>query len=291
MNGPLYDVLTAAGEIAGIDTAGAALIRDGGNVIYRLAGGVVARIGREGGEHAAATGVHAARWLAAHDVRVVTPLPGLDQPTVVDRWPVTWWVQLAAHRHATPDELGATLRQVHSVDPATPNCADELDPFDGITYRIANAPQLAAEDHHWLTEHLSLLRADYAALPPGLSRRMIHGDAWQGNVVVPDGGEPTVLDLDHASLGPPEWDLVPLAVDHTDFARISAADYQSFVDAYGHDVTTWPGYRTLAAIRELGWTAFALSKAGACRAAATEAHHRIACLRGQVPRPWTWAAL
>lgn len=291
MTGPLYDALTAAGQVAGVDTSGAALIRDGGNVLYRLNGGVVARIGREGGVHVARTSVHVARWLAAHDVRVVTPLAGLDQPTVVDGRPVTWWVQLPAHRHATPAELGAILCQLHSVVPPNPNCAGDLDPFDGIADRIANAPQLTAEDRSWLTEHLSRLHADYAALPPGLTRRMIHGDAWQGNVVVPDGGAPTVLDFDHAGVGPPEWDLVPLAVDHTDFARISTAEYQSFVDAYGYDVTTWPGYRVLAAIRELRWTAFALGKAGASRAAATEAHHRIACLRGRIPRPWTWAAL
>lgn len=149
---------------------------------------------------------------------------------------------------------------------------------------------LSKDDRGWLAEHLSALRVDYADLPAGLPRRVIHGDAWQGNVIVPDGGEPTLLDLDHVSVGPPEWDLVPLAVDHTDFARISTVDYGAFVDAYGSDVTSWAGYRTLAAIRELRWTVFALSKADTGSAAAGEAEHRISCLRGQIPRPWTWAA-
>lgn len=120
---------------------------------------------------------------------------------------------------------------------------------------------------------------------------MLHGDAWQGNLVVPlAGGEPVLLDLDHVSLGHPAWDLVPLAADHADFARITDADYQSFVTAYGgYDITATALFRTLADVAELHWTAFVLGKATSAEAH-REARHRIACLRGNAPRPWTWTA-
>lgn len=81
------------------------------------------------------------------------------------------------------------------------------------------------------------------------------------------------------------------AVDHTDSDRITADEYRAFVGAYGgYDVITWPGFRTLTAIRELRWVCFVLSKADIDEDAEREAHHRIACLRGEVPRPWSWSA-
>jgi hypothetical protein len=97
-----------------------------------------------------------------------------------------------------------------------------------------------------------------------------------------------LLDLEAVCAGPVEWDLVSVAVDFTDFARISAADYRSFVAAYGLDVTTTPEYRLLADIQELRWTAYVIGKAAHDTAAAGEAAHRLACLRGEIPRPWTW---
>ena len=80
-----------------------------------------------------------------------------------------------------------------------------------------------------------------------------------------------------------------LAVDHTDFNRVSTADYQAFVEAYGgYDVTTWPGFPTLGEMWELRWTCFALAHARDGGPATAEADHRIRCLQGRFPRPWTW---
>lgn len=121
---------------------------------------------------------------------------------------------------------------------------------------------------------------------------VIHGDAWQGNLVVPRTGPPIFLDLDKVSLGRPEWDLVQLAVDHTDFNRLDTDDYHAFVTAYGgHDMTTTPEFRIYADIQELRWASFALSLAHHRPAARTEVAHRVACLRGRIPKPWRWEAL
>jgi aminoglycoside phosphotransferase (APT) family kinase protein len=111
------------------------------------------------------------------------------------------------------------------------------------------------------------LRRSHATQRQDSDVTVVHGDAWQGNVAVPlNGGRPILLDLDRIGFGPPEWDLVPVAVDHTDFARINTADYQRFVDALcGVDVTASPILATLAAITQLRWTAFVISKAGRVR--------------------------
>lgn len=89
----------------------------------------------------------------------------------------------------------------------------------------------------------------------------------------------------------PDWDLIPVAVDYMDFARLSSADYYDFVAAYGgHDVTSTSAFRVLADIQELRWVVFVLGKAADSVDAARETRHRVACLRGEVPRPWTWTA-
>jgi aminoglycoside phosphotransferase (APT) family kinase protein len=139
--------------------------------------------------------------------------------------------------------------------------------------------------------HVADLRTRYRRLSLGEPRHVIHGDAWQGNVAVPTVGAPILLDLEHVSIGHRDWDLVQLGVDYTDFARIDEQEYRAFVRAYGgYDVTAMPGFRVLADLQELRWTYFVIRKSESSPAAGREAQHRIACLRGEVARPWTWAA-
>jgi Ser/Thr protein kinase RdoA (MazF antagonist) len=285
-------VLAAAGRKAGVPTAEATLIRDGTNVLYQLAGDVVARVGPPGSRLAADRQVRASHWLAEAGISVVRALDDLDQPTVVGDRPVTWWVRLPDHRPATPAELGAVLARLHAVDLPQPTGIPPVDPFEGLHETIVDGTVLPEKDRAWLCSLAKRLRREYMALVPELPQGVIHGDAWQGNVVVPRvSGVPVLLDLDHIGIGPREWDLVSLAVDYTDFARITYSDYQDFVRAYGgYDMTTWPGYRTLATTRELRWTAFVLGKGHTDQKAADEARHRVACLRGEIHPPWSWSA-
>ncbi|WP_158851140.1 phosphotransferase enzyme family protein [Saccharothrix deserti] len=286
------EVLAVAGSKAGVPTAEATLIRDGTNVLYRLTGEVVARVGPPGSQRVAARQVRASHWLAEVGIPVVRALDNIDQPTIVGDRPVTWWVELPEHRHATPAELGAVLARLHALEiPEAPSFS-VVDPFEGLRDSIDGGNALPEADRAWLRDLTERLHKEYLALVPGLPQCVIHGDAWQGNVVVPSaGGAPVLLDLDHIGIGPREWDLVSLAVDYTDFARIADLDYQAFVDAYGgYDMTALPGYRTLATIRELRWTVFVLGKANANPEAAEQVRHRVACLRGEISRPWSWSA-
>lgn len=212
-------------------------------------------------------------------------------PSVVDDRPVTWWELLPPHRPATPTELAATLRTLHQLPAPTDLELPAFDPLDGIAHSINNARELSTDDRTWLQQHLDNLRDQYANLPHGRPHGLIHGDAWQGNIGVPTSGPtagvPILLDLEHVTLGPPEWDLAAFTADHTDFARITTTDYHAFTTTHGYDLTIWPGYRTLADIQELRWLAFILTKTTTTPAALTEAQHRINCLRRHIPRPWT----
>ncbi|WP_344969474.1 phosphotransferase enzyme family protein [Salinactinospora qingdaonensis] len=285
------DILAIAARLAGLDAAGAAVIRDGSNVMYRLPASVVVWIGPEETQAGAVRQVEVARWLAASGLPVVRALDGVAQPTMVGSRPVTWWELLPEHRAATTGELGAVLGALHALAPPEWLELPRFDPLAGIEERIVAATHLAEEDRAWLAERADQLRGHLRRLPLDAAEGVIHGDAWQGNVAVAQGAPPVLLDFEHVCRGPWEWDLIPVAVDRVDFARLSAGDYRDFVAAYGgYDVTARPAFRVLADIQELRWVCFVLGKAAASDSAAHETRHRIACLRGDIARPWTWNA-
>ncbi|MFI5623968.1 phosphotransferase family protein [Nocardioides sp. NPDC051685] len=285
------EVLKRAASQAGVDAGDAGLLRDGSNAIYLLPNAdVVARVGRFGTAESAARQVQVASWLAANGIEANLPIDGLDLVTVAGR-PVTWWTPIPTHRHATPAELGAVLRKLHDLPVPTTIDMPNIDMVKHVAERITSARALPISDRDWLQDRLKVLDADLATTDVLQSRHVVHGDAWQGNLVVPDGGSPILLDFDNVSIGHPAWDLIPLAVDHEDFARISNDDYTAFVTAYGgHDVREARWFRTLADLQELRWTAFVADKAATDPGAAAEVSHRLACLRGEIPRPWKWSA-
>lgn len=285
------DVLATAAELAGLDANNAVVIRDGSNVMYQLTGGIVARIGPEHTHDDAARQVEVARWLTDSGLAVVRALDDVPQPTVVGTRPVTWWEQLPEHRPATTAELGAVLRSLHALSSPTRPTLPRFDPFVGLDERIAAARHLPGDDRDWLARRVELLREQLENLQLDQAQGVVHGDAWQGNVAVPESGTTVLLDLEHVSRGHPDWDLIPIAVDYVDFARLTSSDYHDFVASYGgHDVTTTRAFRVFADIQELRWVVFVLGKGANSSRAARETHHRIACLRDEISRPWTWTA-
>ncbi|MEU2178640.1 aminoglycoside phosphotransferase family protein [Nocardia sp. NPDC019219] len=284
-------ILAEAARRADLELTDQEMIREGSHAIYR-AGDVVARIGEPGSLNDAERELRVSQWLNSCGIPTVKAVSELAQPILVDDRPVTWWHLIPDHRPATPAELGAMLRALHSLTPPTDPGLPRYAPFGDLRMRLATADTVNEDDRTWLLMRYDELRRRYDELPEPPRLTVIHGDAWQGNLVVPPTGIPTVLDLDKVSLGRPEWDLIQLAVDYADFARVSEADYLSFVHAYGgYDVTTWPTFRLFADLQELRWAGFALGQAGASKSAAQQAEHRIACLRGKVTRPWRWEAL
>ncbi|MCA2228829.1 phosphotransferase family protein [Nonomuraea aurantiaca] len=282
------DVLGAASRRAGLDAAGAELIRLGENALFRLPGGIIARITRSGQTAAAAREVAVARWLDANDVSAVKPWPDVDQPAEVDGRAITWWGELSAHRHGTALQVATALRRLHDLPPPSFDVG-RLDPFVRLADRIERAATLNDADRRWMRRHLNELEAHYAELPKGLPECVVHGDAWIGNVVSTDDGDVVLLDLERCSVGPPEWDLTSTAVKAFTLAGITVEDYDVFVRAYGHDVTAWAGFETLRDIREFRMTCMAAQVAAENPTRHDEVMLRLACLRGERgSRPWRW---
>lgn len=284
------ELLSTAAEVNGIPVAGSELIRNGSHVMWATPAGIVARVGERGTVAVSRKEVSISRWLNDRGIRAVRTVDGLIQPTVVDGHPVTWWELLPGHRQATPAELGTVLRRLHSLHETPDLELPTFSPCAGVRERLSNASGANPDDAAWILNQMELLEPRYVASISGLPHGLIHGDAWQGNVVIADGGDPIVLDFEAFGLGLQYWDLIALAVDYTDFGRISKREYEDFVSSYGFDVTNVAIYRTLAEIQELRWTSYVLGKAKPGTAEEKEAALRISCLKGEVSRPWKWNA-
>ncbi|MEU2868633.1 aminoglycoside phosphotransferase family protein [Streptomyces olivoreticuli] len=284
-------VLEDACRQVGLLAVGAQPIRIAGNAIWRLPGGIVARIGRPNGQEIAERELTVARWLTNNGVRTVRPVI-IDRPVLAEGHPVTFWNELPPHRPGTAADVARLLKQMHRLTPPASLNLPPLDPLAKPTHRITNADILTTDDRRWLQDHASQLAADFVGLPASLPPCALHGDAWDGNIAVTVDGTAYLLDLENTCYGPPEWDLVSTAVKHLTTATVTAAAYEDFCSTYGMDVTSWSGYSVLAGIRELRMVTFALQIAGEHPHARAEAQHRVDCLRGRNgPRPWTWTAV
>ncbi|MFC8661884.1 phosphotransferase [Streptomyces sp. NPDC057199] len=283
-------VLEAAVGKTDLSARGAEVIRLSENELWRLPGGVVARITRAGQQAAARREIAITRWLAEHDVPAVVPL-AVEQPVYVDERAVTFWQELPSHRQGRTADLASLLRGLHGL-PIPAFEVGDLDPFVRVETRLAQARSLPDDDHAWLLARLAELRIAWADLSTGLPRCIVHGDAWRGNVAVIANGKRILMDFERASVGRPEWDLTSTAGALDTFGSISRDEYLAFCHAYGHDVRTWDGYPVLLGIRELRQVSIAVLLSEGNPVVAEQARYRIACVRGQCgPRPWAWEAV
>lgn len=176
-------VLSHACKRAGIDGNGAQCLRMAENAVYRLAGGVIARVGRAGQVNAAANEVRVALWLARSGLSAARVLPGIDQPIDVDGTAVTFWHELPAHHDSENLQVAEVLRRLHGLPMPTDFTLPPLAPFVRIRARIAAAAAatVPAASRAWLLSYLGDLEDRYAELPDGLALSVLHGDAWVGS--------------------------------------------------------------------------------------------------------------
>lgn len=282
-------VLEEACALAGFDPAGAEPVRLAENEIWRLASNVIVRIARAGQWKAALREVLVARWLADNGVSAVRALPS-EQPIEAGGRPVTFWAELPPHETGSVMDVVTLLMQLHPL-PVPDLPLDRLDPFVRMTERIEAATSLTEDDRAWLRDRHAELREQWEHRPRGLPECVVHGDAWVGNVVRTVDG-PVLLDFERASVGPPEWDLVSMAVKVSTTGTVTAAAYAEFCAVYGMDVTKWEGYGLLAGVRELRMTTYAAQYAATRPERQPEAQYRVDCLRGRAePRPWSWKGI
>jgi aminoglycoside phosphotransferase (APT) family kinase protein len=274
-------VLAQACKAAGLSGDGARLLRLGSNAVYRLKAPVVARITRAGtGSEPARRAVAVARWLESDGYPAVRALQ-LDQPVDAGGHVVTFWEAVSDNgdEYATTAEVAGLIARLHQMTAPEALNLPALDPFGDAGRRIAESRWLNADDRAWMAGELERLRAGYASLEFALPQGVIHGDASIGNVLRGYRGGAVLIDLDGFAAGPREWDLIQTAIYHDRFGWHTREEYEDFCQVYGYDLTRWPGYPVLAAVREFVIVTWMAGKAPESSTAAAEAAKRLSALR------------
>lgn len=247
----LAEALTAVCAAAGLDPAGARLLRCTNNAVFELAGQpVVVRIVASNAlRHRVDKVVRVATWLAEHEVPAVRLVPGIVQPVRAGRYLATVWeaAQPAGRRQRGRD-LAKLLRRLHEL-PEPSFRLPAWEPLDDVRRRIGEADGLDASDLAFLLNRYDEVAARLAAVEFTRPPVLLHGDAHLGNLI-PTASGPILCDFDSSCLGPPEWDLTPLAVGVVRFGE-PAGRYREFVRTYGMDVTRSPVFQVLREVREL----------------------------------------
>lgn len=282
----LDEVLALTCARLGLDSRGASLVRFTNNAVYSLAAEqvVVRIVGSRALRHRAHKAVLVAEHLASNGVPATRLVPGLRQPLNCGEHVVTVWQRVPdTGRQASGGQLGELLRKMHALAP--PEVLEAWAPVGDVRARIADAEELDADDRRFLLRRCAEVEAALHELEPMLPHGLVHGDAHTGNVIVGTDG-PVLCDFDSACVGPPEWDLTPLAVGRSRFGD-PAGRYRMLADTYGFDVTGWAGFEALRAARELKLATSVLPILRSNRRVAEQLRRRIGDLRaGRTDTRW-----
>jgi hypothetical protein len=304
----LATALAAVCRQAGIDDAGAVLIRYTMNAVYRLDGAQVVVRMTTGPTAAARTArvAQVASAFAERSLPTVRLAPGIAQPVHADGWSATVWTLLPqqhGHRFA-PVDLANPLRAIHSVG-ELPVDLPAWDPVAKSRRRLSQIDALPGEAQRylqdwsvaqvglplgkvtgWLGQRCEELTDAMGGAEWTLPWSVIHGDAHAGNLLRDTDGGVVICDFDSVAVGPPEWDLTPAAHGAARFAD-DHRQYQAFANAYGLDVTACPAWDTLRQIRELQLLTSVIADLPGRPDVANELAHRLRSgLSGEKSIPW-----
>ncbi|WP_406006755.1 aminoglycoside phosphotransferase family protein [Streptomyces sp. NBC_00637] len=285
-------VMREACEKAGLDSTGAELLRLGSNAVYRLASlPIIVRIARDRAvlaEMERAVGV--ARWLGTIDFPATRVPAAVTQPVLVRGLVVTFWESVQEHEeYATVGELADLLRRLHWLEEPESLGLPYFDPMAKLSASLDGLHAVSAEDRSFLEERAAKLAKEYDRLDFVLPFGLIHGDANIGNVLRHRDGHAVLIDLDGFTLAPREWDLILTALYYDRYGWHTKAEYAEFVHRYGFDLMNWPGYETLADLRELMMVAWLGHQVGTSERSATEFARRMRSLRTGEGRD-SWSA-
>jgi Ser/Thr protein kinase RdoA (MazF antagonist) len=281
-------VLVAACAQAELDDDGARLLRLGENALFHLpTEAVVVRIARTMDYwRDAAKEVSVSRWLAGAQFPAAQ-VHLAAQPIAVSGHPVTFW-RFIDGRDGSPADiagLGALLRRLHTMPRPTEFDLPGEDILGRVRRRIEAAP-VPATDKDFLTRRFHELSAAVSGLRYPLSAAPTHGDAHVQNLMVRDG-RPILIDFERFAWGHPEWDISMTATEYLTAGWWTDAQYDSFVQAYGYDVTSWSeGFPVLRAVHEIKMTTWLMQNVNESPEIAREYEARMQTIRGQGEPPW-----
>jgi len=282
------EALVAACRLAGLDGSSARLLRLGENALFHLPDqAVVVRIARTMDYwRDAVKEVSVSRWLGRSQFPAAR-VREVAQPMEVSGHPVTFW-QFIKGRNGGPADiahLGTLLRRLHQMPrPAEFDLPGE-DILGRVRGRIENAP-VSPADKEFLLRRSRELTAEVSGLRYPLAPAPTHGDAHVQNLML-CGGHPVLIDFERFAWGHPEWDISVTAVEYLTAGWWTDAEYRSFVEAYGYDVTTWAeGFPVLRAVHEIKMTTWLMQNVNESPDIALEYETRMRTIVGGAALPW-----
>ena len=281
-------VLAAVCDLTGLESRGARLLRLGENALFHLpAQAVVVRIARTMDYwHDAAKEVSVARWLASSQFPS-THVYQVAQPVEINGHPVTFWQFINGRNGGRTDiaSLGALLRRLHEM----PKPAEFDLPKEDILGRVRKrieAAVVSPADKDFLLRRFHELGAEVSRLRYPLSPAPTHGDAHVQNLMFCDG-QPVLIDFERFAWGQPEWDISMTATEYQTAGWWTDAEYQSFTEAYGYDITSWTeGFPVLRAVHEIKMTTWLMQNVGESPDIAREYETRMQTIRGGATQSW-----
>jgi aminoglycoside phosphotransferase (APT) family kinase protein len=290
----LCEALAAVCREAGIESAGARLVKYTMNAVYRLDhAGVVIRIAPAAMAERVDRVVRAATMFATVAAPVTRLAPGHEHAIHLDDWSASIWTLVPQPPHKTwiPSDLARPMRAIHTIENPSASLP-HWNTVEKARQRLAGVRALDEHDHRlmreWsITVGLPLdkivnrlerwcdqLDDEVGEIQWHLADGVIHGDAHTGNLLVAQNGESLLCDLDSVAIGPREWDLVPAAHGATRFGD-DRDWYRTFSAEYGFDITTWSGWDTLRQVRELQLVTSVIASLSGRPAVARQLAHRL----------------
>lgn len=292
--------LGAVRRQAGLSSGEAHLLRYTINAVYQIGDRVLRLSHGEVARERAERVVRAMELLRQHDVPTVELDAEVAQPVVVDQWVATIW-HYVPHPRRRPDavELAAPLARLHAIA-ETPAFLPGWAPITTARRRLARLRALPADEllftQQWALREVgmpleslaALLRDRCDDLEPQVAMAawqlpvgVVHGDAHVGNLLAG-----RLCDFDSLSVGPREWDLVPLVHSAVRFGD-PTRPYKEFAAAYGFDLGDSPSWPLLREIRELQLVTSVLDKLpGRPEVAQTLGHRLRTYLAGDRSAVW-----
>lgn len=273
------DALREACSAAGLRSDDTTLLHKHATSVWLLRDhGVVARISFASNDRSRiARAVVVTRWLDQQGLPAVQPVD-VDQPLDVGQMSVTFWRYYPQDDRSSPGaaHLGRLLKHLHQL-PSPPVDLHPYQPLSHLGRSLEADVPMSTDDSVWLAKRRTELLEMYGEIDTALGVGFIHGDAYPGNTLW-DADGVRLSDWDEIALGPRELDLV----NTHQGARVgrSMEERNAFTEAYGWDVTAWPGFAVLREMRDLHTLAAYIDRAATGDAkAAAELRHRVATIK------------
>ncbi|QKW22284.1 phosphotransferase [Kitasatospora sp. NA04385] len=280
-----------AAALAGLDPAGAQLLHQGRNFVFRLRGGVIAKVHHRRRYADVQRDARAAQALLAAGIPTAAPF-GDGRPITAGGLVVSFTEDLGT-TEPTWGQLAEAAACLHHIPPLAGLGLPLIDKITSAARRITLLPSSVISE----TERARLLAlltrtADAYTSITWPAPRTVHGDLNPGNGALLASGGTALLDLETLSIGHPGFDQAAAAFARDAFG-LDPSVHEDWVDNYGYDITTAAGglpYRTISMLLGISAYLFYAELGTQGRPEVLpQARHRLDTLLANRQFPWDWA--